>query len=75
MRMTARTAKWTCVSRSGTSHSWTEGKAYEVSFSAAGILISSDAGRERVRWDDIPAEVYAETFGIDIAAKRRIYGG
>ena len=75
MRMPARSDRWTCISASGTEHRWTVGKIYEVSFYTAGILISSDAGREQVGWDDIPPEAYAETFGIDIAAKRRIYGG
>ena len=63
--MTALTSGWMLVTERY-QHTWTEGKNYKIRDNGDKILITSDAGEEKLRREDCDPDMLLTVFGMRI---------
>ena len=63
--MTALTGSWMLVTDKH-QHTWTEGADYKIRDNGDKILITSDAGSEKLRREDCDPKMFLAVFGMRI---------
>ena len=47
-------------------HTWTEGNDYRIRDNGDHLIVTSDAGTEKIRKEDCDPELFREVFGLTI---------